>query len=291
MAEQRYDYDSAFVSHLGLLTAEEQAQLRRAVVAIPGMGAVGGAHLLTLARLGIGSFAIADHDRFEARNLNRQLGATIETIGQPKTAVMGEMARAVNPELTIKTFPDGIHQDNIDDFLKGCQVVVDGLDFFRIDVRRLLFRRARERGVPVVTCGPLGFGVAMLIFMPEGPSFDEFFAIHDGMEEREQLARFAVGLAPAGLHVPYLDLRAVRLRERRGPSCIIAMNLCAGVAAVEVLNLVLKRRKPWAVPRYLQFDAYRQQFRRGTLVLGNRHPWQQVKLWVLKQKLRHVPDA
>ena len=287
MSDRAFDYNTAFASNLGLLTSEEQAILRQATVAIPGMGGVGGAHLLTLTRLGIGGFTIADHDNFELRNMNRQLGATTGTLGRPKTAVMAEMARAINPELSIRTFPEGIHARNIDEFLEGSRIVVDGLDFFRIDARRLLFRRARERGLTVVTCGPLGFGVAMLIFTPEGPSFDEFFAIRDGMDELEQLARFAVGLAPAALHLPYIDARSVSFRDQRGPSSIVAINLCAAVAATEVISALLKRRKPWAVPGYAHFDAYRLRFRKGTLPLGNRHPWQQLKLWYLKRKLRH----
>ena len=282
-----FRYEQAFAANVGLLTSEEQARLRRATVAIPGLGGVGGAHLLTLARLGIERFTIADSDTYELRNVNRQVGATVYTLGQSKTAVMAEMARAINPNLSIRTFPDGIHAGNIDGFLSSCDVVVDGLDFFRIDVRRLLFQRARAHRLPVVTCGPMGFGAALLVFTPEGPSFDEFLAIDDRMSEVEQVARFAVGLAPAALHVPYLDRTSVSLKEHRGPSSVVAVNLCAGIAATEILNLLLQRRKPLAVPRYAQFDAYRRRYRTGTLWWGNRHPWQQIKLWYLRRQFRH----
>lgn len=280
-----FQYEQAFTSNLGLLTAEEQTRLRHATVAIPGMGGVGGAHLLTLTRLGVGRFVIADPDVFELRNLNRQLGATMATLGQRKVDVMAQMARAINPEVVIRVVADGIHPANIEEFLAGCDAAVDGLDFFRIDARRLLFQRARANGLHVITCGPLGFGVAWLIFSPHGPSFDEFMAIKDGMEATEQLARFAIGLAPAGLHIPYIDRSSVSLKDRRGPSSVIGVDLCAGVAAVEVLNLILKRRAPACVPRYAQFDPYRGRYRTGTLRGGNRHPVQRMKLWHLKRLL------
>lgn len=284
-AGQAFDYAEAFSRNIGLVTPGEQARLREATIGLPGMGAVGGAHLLTLARLGITRFVIADGDVFEMANLNRQAGATVHTLGQPKVRVMAEMARAINPTCQIRLIEDAIQPGTVDAFLEGCDLVIDGLDFFAIRARRLLFRRARARGVPVITCGPMGFSVAMLLFLPEGPSFDAFMALRDEMSEAEQLLHFAVGLAPAGLHVPYIDPRSVSLQAHRGPSSVIAVNLCAALAAGEALNWLLKRRPPWSVPRYLQCDAYRLAFRRGRLPLGNRHPIQQLKLRYLRRAI------
>src|SRR5690242_11608727 len=53
-----WSYDTAFARHRGLISAEEQGRLRRSRVAIVGMGGVGGIHLVTLARLGIGGFHV-----------------------------------------------------------------------------------------------------------------------------------------------------------------------------------------------------------------------------------------
>jgi tRNA A37 threonylcarbamoyladenosine dehydratase len=74
-----FDYDQAFDRNIGWLSAAEQREFRHCKVAIAGCGGVGGAHLLTLARLGIGRFAIADADTFELANFNRQVGATVPT--------------------------------------------------------------------------------------------------------------------------------------------------------------------------------------------------------------------
>lgn len=282
-----FDYDQAFAANLGLFTTDEQSRLRRAMVAIPGMGGVGGAYLLTLTRLGIERFSIADSDTFELRNFNRQVGASLQTVGRAKTEVMVEMARAINPGVSIRVSPEGIHSGNIDPFLADCDLVLDGLDFFAIEARRLLFARARARGLTVITCGPVGFGAALLIFTPDGPSFDDFMDLRDGLSYEEQIARFAVGLAPAGLHVPYLDPSSVNLKTRRGPSAPMAIDLCAGLVGVEATILLLKRRPVWAVPRYTQFDAYRQRYHRGTLRGGNRHPLQRLKLSYIKRRFLH----
>src|SRR5215831_15036049 len=87
-----FRFETAFDRNIGWLTEWEQQALRGKRVAIAGMGGVGGSHLLTLARLGIGAFTIADLDNFELVNFNRQAGANINTLDRPKTEVLSEMA-------------------------------------------------------------------------------------------------------------------------------------------------------------------------------------------------------
>src|SRR5271165_2808853 len=70
-ADTAWSYDEAFVRNRGLISSEEQRRLRDCRVAIAGMGGVGGVHLATLARLGVGHFTIADPDEFEIANFNR----------------------------------------------------------------------------------------------------------------------------------------------------------------------------------------------------------------------------
>jgi len=163
-------------------------------------------------------------------------------------------------------------------------VLIDGIDYFAVDMRRRLYRRAAELGVPAIMAGPMGFGAAWLIFGPQSMSFDEYFNLKDGQSEIDQLIAFTVGLAPAGAHVAYMDLSRVNLSQRYGPSSGLACRLCAGVAAAEALKLILKRGAVRYVPCYAQFDAYRGVFRRGRLWGGNRHPVQLAKRWWLKRR-------
>mgnify|MGYP001241452853 CR=1 FL=1 len=83
-----FDYDRAFSRNIGWVTRQEQARLQRARIAIAGLGGVGGAHLLTLCRLGLQDYAIADFDRFEVHNFNRQAGAFVSTVGVPKAQAL-----------------------------------------------------------------------------------------------------------------------------------------------------------------------------------------------------------
>jgi hypothetical protein len=150
-----WSYTEAFSRQRGLVSAAEQERLRNARVAIAGLGGVGGVHLATLARLGIGSFHIADPDSYELANFNRQHGATVETLGRSKAEVMAERARAINPEVRLRVFDQPITPANVARFLDGVDVLVDGIDFFALDARRLLFREARRRGLWAITAGPM----------------------------------------------------------------------------------------------------------------------------------------
>ena len=276
-ADAPFSYDEAFDRNLGWVTAWEQQALRAKKVAIAGMGGVGGAHLLTLARLGIGAFHIADFDRFDFANFNRQVGANIGTVGRPKVEVMAEMARGINPDLEITTFPSGIDAGNLDRFLDGVDLYIDGLDFFVLDVRAKVFAECARRGIPAITAAPIGMGTAYLIFMPGGMSFERYFRL-EGQPQARQYVNFLTGLVPKGYHRPYLiDPWRVDLAGKRGPSTAMACQLCAGVTGVEALKILLERGPVRAAPYYHHFDAYRGKWTVGRLPGGNRHPLQTIK--------------
>src|ERR1700689_1281247 len=91
MSSAGFSYAEAFDRNLGWFTDYEQQALRTKTIAIAGMGGVGGLHLLTLARLGIANFKIADLDSFETANFNRQIGATVSTLNHAKVEVLSRM--------------------------------------------------------------------------------------------------------------------------------------------------------------------------------------------------------
>lgn len=281
-----FDYHQAFSRSIGWVTAAELERLRAARVAIAGLGGVGGAHLLTLARLGVGRFHIADPDTFELQNMNRQAGAAMSRLGRPKVEALAEMARDINPELEIAEFPAGVRPENFDAFFAGVDIYVDGLDFFAFDIRRRVFADCARRGIPAVTVAPLGMGAALLNFRPGGMSFDAYFDLREGLSDEELSLRFMLGLAPALLHMNYLvDPTAVDLAARRGPSTPMACELCAGVMGTEVLKILLGRgRRVWA-PRGVHFDAYRQRLAHTWRPGGNRNPLQRLLLRVARRRL------
>lgn len=279
-----FDYTAAFSRNVGWVTPSEQQQLRGRCVAIAGMGGVGGSHLLTLTRLGIGRFHLADFDSFEIANFNRQAGATMASLGRAKVEVLAEQARQINPEVELTLFREGVTHDNLPAFVQGVDAYVDGLDFFVLGLRRAVFAACHAAGIPAVTAAPLGMGTALLNFLPDEMSFEDYFCL-EGHSEEEQLLRFLLGLSPAMLQRGYLvDPSAVDFARHRGPSTAMACELCAGVAGTQVLKLLLRRGKVIAAPRGLHFDAYRNKLAITWRPGGNRHPLQRLALAVARRQ-------
>lgn len=281
-----FDYDEAFSRNRGWVTTAEQKMLRKKRIAIAGLGGVGGAHLTTLARLGIERFSIADPDAFELVNFNRQVGATVDTLGRSKVEVMEEQARAINPEMQLRSFSDGIGAENIDDFLEDADLYVDSLDIFALEARRLVFRRCAERGIPAITAAPLGMSTALMVFMPNRMTFEEYFRL-EGCSRAEQLLRFLIGVAPASLQRGYfLDPSALDFDKERAPSTPMAIQLAAGVAATAALKILLNRGKLLVAPWGMQFDPYTHRMRTTWRPGGNNNPLQRFTLYMASRFLR-----
>jgi molybdopterin/thiamine biosynthesis adenylyltransferase len=280
-----FDYSIAFDRNIGWVTEAEQRKLRDRRVAIAGLGGVGGFHLLTLARFGVAKFSIADLDRFELANFNRQAGAMMSTIGKPKADVLAEMARDINPTCELELFPGGVQRDNLDRFFEGADLYVDGLDAFAFEAREAVFAYCARRRIPAITVAPLGMSAALVNFLPGQMTFEEYFRLA-GCSELEKSIKFLVGLAPSLQHRHYLvDRTRVSLADRQGPSTIAACQLCAGVAAAEAVKILLGRGKVQAAPHAFQFDAYRNRLAHTWRPGGNRHPLNRIAIAIAKRQL------
>lgn len=287
-----WSYELAFSRNLGLINRSEQQRLRMSRVAVAGLGGVGGIDLVALARLGIGKFTIADPDIFEIRNANRQYGAMQSTQGRHKADVMCEIVRDINPEAEIRVIRDPIGAENADVFLDGANVMVDGIDAFEIDLRRVLFRKLRERGIYGVGAGPVGFSTAWVVFGPHGMTFDRYFDLSDRMDPIRKFVAYVVGMAPASIQRRYMDLSFLDVSNHTGPSAGLACHLASGVVAAEVLKILLGRGRIYPAPFYHQFDPYAGRYVRRRLRGGNRNPMQRVKRrWLFNYITRRLASA
>ncbi len=285
-----FDYSVAFSRNIGWMTRAEQHQLRNKRVAIAGLGGVGGSHLITLTRLGVGNFNIADFDRFELPNFNRQAGANLSHLNYAKVDVLEAMALDINPTLDIKKFADGVTADNLTAFLTDVDVYIDGVDFFAFAARESIFAACTERGIPAVTAAPLGMGSALLNFLPNQMTFEDYFQMQ-GKSDMDKALHFLIGLAPTMLHNAYLvDPSAFDLLNHKGPSTPMGCELCAGVAASQALKILLQRGKIITAPWGLHFDAYQNKLAKTWRPYGNRHPLQRLKLHLAKQQFKKIAE-
>ena len=91
-----------FYSRTAMLLGEQAVEkLKNARVAVFGLGGVGGYCAEALVRAGVGALDLVDHDVVSPSNLNRQIIATVQTVGRKKTEVFKERARSVNPDILI----------------------------------------------------------------------------------------------------------------------------------------------------------------------------------------------
>jgi len=282
-----FNYHEAFSRNLGWVTEQEQDRLRKSRVAIAGMGGVGGFHLLTLARLGLGAFNLADFDTFDLVNFNRQAGAGVRTLGKPKLEVMASMASDINPESDLRLFPNGLNEGVLDAFLKDVDLYVDGLDFFSLDIRQAVFAACAKKGIPAITVAPLGMGAALLNFLPGHMTFEDYFGFGQ-KSQLEKAIRFFIGLAPARLQMGYLvDPSKIDLANHKGPSTVMGCLLCAGVAGTEALKILLGRGRTYSAPWGIHYDAFKNRLARTWRPGGNdRNPLQRLALSLASRRLQ-----
>lgn len=280
-----FDYHNAFSRNLGIVSSDEHVRLCQSTVAIAGMGGVGGDYLISLVRAGVGRFHIAEFDEFELANFNRQYGANIRTLGRRKIEVMLEYALEINPDLDVKIFDKGLNAGNIDEFLSGADLAVDGMDIFAVDMHPLLVNSATARGIITIAAVPLGLGAGVLAFGPGGMSYEDYFAISPDMSEEEKIIQFALGFAPEMHHLKYLDPESINLKARKGPSSIAGCKLCAGFITTQALLALLHPHELRLLPWYTYLDARLNRFHHRRLWMGNRNPLQRLKSFIAKKRL------
>lgn len=287
MQPSDFIYATAFDRNLGWLTEKEQEKLKNSCVSIAGVGGAGGFQAQALARLGVGSFRIADLDTFDMTNMNRQMGATVSTIGTDKCEVMRKMILEINPEAKVEVFSTGITPENIDAFLDGAQLALDGIDLYEIGVKQLFFKHARRKGIPALTCGPFGFGASLLIFSPTGMSFEEYFDFTDDMDSTRKILTLIAGLNPMPFCLNYIDRsRVLNANKRRGASVSPGLMLVGALSGTEAVKILTGKGEPSYAPHLFQVDMYTQNINRKYYVMGMKSPLQRLKRFVMTKTLK-----
>lgn len=133
-----------------LFGSEALAKLKKAHVAVFGIGGVGGHVVEALARSGVGSFDLIDNDTVAITNINRQIIATLDTVGQPKVEAMRQRILSINPEAEITLHQCFFLPENKDEFaFSKYDYVVDAVDTVAAKIAIVL--AAKEAGVPVIS--------------------------------------------------------------------------------------------------------------------------------------------
>lgn len=133
-----------------LLGADGMEKLKKARIAVFGIGGVGGYAVEALARSGVGALDLIDKDEISLTNINRQLIALHSTVGKPKVEVMAERVKDINPDCVVRTYQLFYVPDTADQFdFSQYDYVIDAID--TVTGKIALALQARESGTPIIS--------------------------------------------------------------------------------------------------------------------------------------------
>ena len=225
---------------MGMAIGEESVEkLAGSHVAVFGLGGVGGFACEALARCGVGKLSIVDGDSYEITNINRQIGATTETVGRPKTDVHMERILRINPECTVfahNMFYLPGNSSEIDFASFVC--VIDPVD--TVTAKLEIISRASISDVPVISC--MGTGNKLdLTRLRVGMLSETSVCPLARVMRREVRAKGLPDVKVVWSDEPPLSTSS---DEKRVPSSLVFVPAAAGLLlAREALNVLLRTGK------------------------------------------------
>ncbi|MFA6530445.1 MAG: HesA/MoeB/ThiF family protein [Candidatus Micrarchaeia archaeon] len=156
-------YEELFFRNRGTLSAKEQSKLKKARVAIVGLGGTGGFALENLVRVGVENFVLFDSDRFELSNSNRQLLCSIRMIDKWKTGAAARRLKGINPNVKVRTHVQAF-DSNARSKISDCDFVLDCSD--NIETRLAISSACSRLRIPFVFCSASFSRGMVSVFLP-----------------------------------------------------------------------------------------------------------------------------
>lgn len=135
-----------------LIGKENTNKLAKSCVAVFGIGGVGSYAAETLARSGVGKIILVDYDEIKASNINRQIHASIHTIGQKKVSAMAERIKGINPYATVVEKNLLFNEKSLHDVFGADEKIdycIDAIDM--ISSKLLLIEYCKNNDIPVIS--------------------------------------------------------------------------------------------------------------------------------------------
>lgn len=136
-----------------LIGKKNLEQLRYSTVVVFGCGGVGSFVVEGLVRAGIGNLVLFDPDIISITNLNRQIMATVQTIGESKVQILKQRALQINPALNIRVYSEFVTEENIDSYLRTIPAItylVDAVDI--VSSKLAIIQYAHDHKIPLISC-------------------------------------------------------------------------------------------------------------------------------------------
>lgn len=141
---------------------EGQQRLLDSHVLVVGAGGLGSPVALYLAASGVGHITLADHDKVDLTNLQRQIAHTTERVGQSKVTSAAHAMHALNPQVHVTMLEKALHAQELDALLPSMQAVVDCCDNFA--TRQAVNAACVKHRVPLVSGAALRMDGQLAVF-------------------------------------------------------------------------------------------------------------------------------
>ena len=147
--------DTAFAALPRVYGADACERLSELRICVVGMGGVGSWTVEALARTGVGHLTIIDHDDVTEGNINRQIHALSNTVGESKVELMHQRVRLINAQCDVNAVDDFLAEKNLPTYLdQDFDVVIDAIDSIRFKASMINF--CKRNKLPIVTTGGAG---------------------------------------------------------------------------------------------------------------------------------------
>jgi len=256
--------DLKYSRNYGFFSEAEQQKIIESKVAIAGVGGDGFQLGEKLARIGISKFAVADPEIFEEENINRVSGAKHSTLGKKKVEVFKELILDIQPDADITIYPEGVNMENVNDFIKEADLVIDESELTRLEIGTMIAREARKLHKPVLMVLNIGFAAIASTFDPDSRhTFEKVMGVPNDMP-LDEVASMKVDFSRCLPYIPsYGDINSLIAVQESAPLPSIAqgVDVASALGSTEAfLNLtndqINKRKKPTYVPAWRYMDAY-----------------------------------
>ncbi len=144
---EKMNYQHTFQRNIGFVDEAEQQKIKAQKVFVVGVGGMGGAAVMNLARMGYIHLGIADIDVFEESNINRQLFCNLDYVGMDKALASIEQLKKVNSDIEIKNWGHD-WLTKLSEICSEYNIIINGCD--DIVASNLLYNAAKKSGSTVV---------------------------------------------------------------------------------------------------------------------------------------------
>ncbi|MGD9124597.1 MAG: ThiF family adenylyltransferase [Desulfarculaceae bacterium] len=238
--------------------------LEQPLVAIAGLGGVGGAAFMNLVRAGVRRFRLAENGIFDPPDMNRQFGALSQTMDRPKLDIYAEWAMGINSGVELELFPEGTTLDNLERFLTGVDIHIGATD---VDKGKRMKDKGdaicQREGIPLFTAGALGMGCVMINHRPGGMTPAQFWPL---MAAKKKGGALLPAFLTEQFSPPLVRRMEQSVQSGKLATCSIGASLSGTFLAGEIMVHILRKtglveREAIFAPRFVVFDQALASFK------------------------------